>query len=91
MRFVTPIYHPNIDEAGRICADILKMPPLGSWKPALNLSTVLMALSGLMSDPNPDDPLEIDIVSIYNFKPIVGGHTDTKETRSKLLGCRIQR
>lgn len=91
MRFVTPIYHPNIDEAGRICADILKMPPIGSWKPALNLSTVLMALSGLMSDPNPDDPLEIDIVSIYSFKAIVGRHTDIKETRSKLLGCRIQR
>ncbi|KAH8555347.1 ubiquitin-conjugating enzyme/RWD-like protein [Umbelopsis sp. PMI_123] len=63
MRFITPIYHPNIDEAGRICADILKMPPAGNWVPALNLSTVLLALSGLMSEPNPDDPLEMEIVS----------------------------
>jgi ubiquitin-conjugating enzyme E2 T len=63
MRFITPIYHPNIDEAGRICADILKMPPAGNWVPALNLSTVLLALSGLMSEPNPEDPLEMDIVS----------------------------
>jgi ubiquitin-conjugating enzyme E2 T len=70
IRFVTPIYHPNIDEAGRICADILKMPPAGSWKPALNLSTVLLALAGLMSYPNPDDPLEVDIVRFswcYSF------------------------
>ncbi|KAG2187432.1 hypothetical protein INT44_005120, partial [Umbelopsis vinacea] len=65
MRFITPIYHPNIDEAGRICADILKMPPAGNWVPALNLSTVLLALSGLMSEPNPEDPLEMDIAAEY--------------------------
>lgn len=27
IRFVTPIYHPNIDNAGRICLDALKLPP----------------------------------------------------------------
>ncbi|XP_077947182.1 ubiquitin-conjugating enzyme E2 T isoform X2 [Gasterosteus aculeatus] len=27
MRFLTAIYHPNIDNSGRICHDALKLPP----------------------------------------------------------------
>ncbi|XP_045551163.1 ubiquitin-conjugating enzyme E2 T isoform X2 [Salmo salar] len=30
MRFLTPIYHPNIDNNGRICHDALKLPPMSS-------------------------------------------------------------
>nr|CAG8493218.1 8409_t:CDS:2 [Entrophospora candida] len=61
MQFLTPIYHPNIDDVGRICLDILTMPPKGSWKPSLNISTTLTSLSILMADPNPDDPLIAEI------------------------------
>eukprot|EP00124_Ichthyophonus_hoferi_P004554 Ihof_evm4s516 gene=Ihof_evmTU4s516 len=61
VRFITPIYHPNIDNAGRICLDILKMPPKGGWKPSLNVSTVLTSIQLLLAEPNPDDPLMSDI------------------------------
>jgi ubiquitin-protein ligase len=27
VNFETPVYHPNIDDGGRICLDLLKMPP----------------------------------------------------------------
>jgi ubiquitin-protein ligase len=27
VRFLTPVYHPNIDERGRICLDTLKPQP----------------------------------------------------------------
>jgi ubiquitin-conjugating enzyme E2 T len=65
VRFLTPIYHPNIDSGGRICLDTLKMPPKGSWTPSLNLSTVLTTVRLLMSRPNPDDGLVIEITEQY--------------------------
>ncbi|KAF0445981.1 ubiquitin-conjugating enzyme E2 T-like [Gigaspora margarita] len=65
MQFITPIYHPNVDDVGRICLDILKMPPNGSWKPSLNISTTLTSLTVLMDDPNPDDPLLVEIASEF--------------------------
>lgn len=57
VKFQTPVYHPNIDSAGRICLDVLQMPPKGCWKPSLNLKAVLLSLQALMAEPNPDDPL----------------------------------
>ena len=65
VQFVTPIYHPNIDSAGRICLDTLNLPPKGAWKPSLNISTVLSSLQLLMSEPNADDGLMVDITHQY--------------------------
>ncbi|EPY89411.1 ubiquitin-conjugating enzyme E2 T [Camelus ferus] len=62
VRFLTPIYHPNIDSAGRICLDVLKLPPKGAWRPSLNIAAVLTSVQQLMSEPNPDDPLMADIL-----------------------------
>ncbi|CAN9516063.1 unnamed protein product [Ophioblennius macclurei] len=67
IRFLTPIYHPNIDNSGRICHDALKLPPKGAWKPSLNISTVLTSIQLLMSEPNPDDPLMADISSEFKY------------------------
>ncbi|XP_006159202.1 ubiquitin-conjugating enzyme E2 T [Tupaia chinensis] len=71
IRFLTPIYHPNIDSAGRICLDILKLPPKGAWRPSLNIATVLTSIQLLMAEPNPDDPLMADISSEFKYnKPV---------------------
>ncbi|KAJ6661054.1 hypothetical protein lerEdw1_016855, partial [Lerista edwardsae] len=67
MRFLTPIYHPNIDSAGRICLDVLRLPPKGAWRPSLSIATLLTSIQMLMNEPNPDDPLMADISSEYKY------------------------
>lgn len=65
MRFLTKIYHPNIDDNGRICLDLIKMPPKGSWKPSISLEGLLIAVRMLLQYPNPDDPLMADIAEEF--------------------------
>ncbi|KAK7848016.1 putative ubiquitin-conjugating enzyme e2 37 [Quercus suber] len=65
--FVTPIYHPNIDNGGRICLDILNLPPKGAWQPSLNISTVLTSIGLLLSEPNPDDGLMCEASREYKY------------------------
>lgn len=64
-RFLTAVYHPNIDNGGRICLDILNMPPKGAWRPSLNISTVLASIGVLLSEPNPDDGLVPEVTHEY--------------------------
>ena len=65
VRFVTPVYHPNIDSEGRICLNLLKMPPKGCWAPSFSLAAVLRGIQILLAQPNPDDPLMTDITDEY--------------------------
>jgi ubiquitin-conjugating enzyme E2 N len=61
VRFLTKIYHPNVDRLGRICLDILK----DKWSPALQIRTVLLSIQALLSAPNPDDPLDNTVAEMW--------------------------
>uniref|UniRef100_A0A6B2L3G1 UBC core domain-containing protein n=1 Tax=Arcella intermedia TaxID=1963864 RepID=A0A6B2L3G1_9EUKA len=68
VRFLTKIYHPNIDSEGRICLDTLVLPPKGQWKPSLNIQKVLLTIQVLLSKPNPEDGLVKEISAEFQYE-----------------------
>lgn len=67
IKFSTKIYHPNIDEEGRICMDLIKTPPKGQWRPTIGIEGLLIAIRMLLQNPNPDDPLMPEIAEEFKY------------------------
>jgi len=81
VRFLTKIYHPNIDKLGRICLDILK----DKWSPALQIRTVLLSIQALLSAPNPDDPLANDVAEHWKRSEVDAIKTAREWTKQHAL------
>eukprot|EP00920_Eleutheroschizon_duboscqi_P001184 GHVT01002760.1.p4 GENE.GHVT01002760.1~~GHVT01002760.1.p4 ORF type:complete len:129 (+),score=23.10 GHVT01002760.1:873-1259(+) len=62
MSFDTKIWHPNISsQTGLICLDILGP----EWSPALTIRTALLSIQALLAAPEPDDPQDAQVASMY--------------------------
>lgn len=52
----TPVFHPNIDENGRVCLRVLRE----GWLPAYNVSSVVVSLFWVFSSPSGEDALNTE-------------------------------
>ncbi|GBP70083.1 Ubiquitin-conjugating enzyme E2 G1 [Eumeta japonica] len=81
MKFVTEIWHPNIEKNGDVCISILHEPgddkwgyekASERWLPVHTVETILISVISMLADPNDESPANVDAaVSVFTFIPIM--------------------
>ena len=81
IRFVTPICHANVHfKTGEICLDLLKT----AWSPAYTIASTLNSIQQLLTSPEPDSPLNIDVAQLLRqgdhvaADALIAFYTDTE-------------
>ncbi|KAA8902580.1 ubiquitin-conjugating enzyme/RWD-like protein, partial [Sphaerosporella brunnea] len=70
MTFTTPCCHPNVHiKTGEICLDLLRG---SAWSPVYTISSALTAVSHLLTQPEPDSPLNVDVAAVMRNGDSVG-------------------
>lgn len=59
----TPIYHPNVDKQGQICADMLETGD--KWAPTKKLVKVMEKIKSLLVAPNLETPMNGEAAQDY--------------------------
>ncbi|XP_076919148.1 uncharacterized protein LOC143579854 isoform X1 [Bidens hawaiensis] len=62
VKFETVCFHPNIDQFGNICLDILQ----DKWSAAYDCRTILLSIQSLLGEPNIESPLNSSAASLWS-------------------------
>ncbi|XP_070572003.1 ubiquitin-conjugating enzyme E2 G1-like [Ptychodera flava] len=69
MKFVTDIWHPNVEKNGDVCISILHEPGEDKygyesaserWLPVHTVETILLSVISMLADPNDESPANVD-------------------------------
>lgn len=61
VKFITKVFHPNVHSDGSICIDILQ----DRWSPIYDVSAILTSIQSLLTDPNPESPIDCVAAMLY--------------------------
>lgn len=74
-KFITPMFHPNIYQDGKVCISILRTEnddlaleeedDKCTWTPGLNVSAVCISVMSLLTAPNIYSPANIDASKMF--------------------------
>ncbi|KAK1265403.1 Ubiquitin-conjugating enzyme E2 20 [Acorus gramineus] len=64
VKFETTCFHPNVDQYGNICLDILQ----DKWSSAYDCRTILLSIQSLLGEPNIESPLNSYAATLWNDK-----------------------
>lgn len=65
IKFISLMWHPNVDMSGNICLDILKE----KWSAVYNVQSILLSLQSLLGEPNNKSPLNAQAAQLYDQNP----------------------
>ncbi|XP_031426697.2 uncharacterized protein LOC105895579 [Clupea harengus] len=65
VRFITPVYHCNVNNVGRICHNIFDR----NYSANVTMREILNAVYGLLIAPEPDDPLDSVLAEEFMSSP----------------------
>lgn len=69
LKFVSKIWHPNINKDGEVCISILHEPGDDTygyekaserWLPVHTIETIMLSVISMLSDPNDESPANVD-------------------------------
>jgi len=78
MKFITEIWHPNIDKSGNVCISILHEPgddkygyekASERWLPVHTVETILISVISMLADPNDESPANVDAAKEWREQP----------------------
>ncbi|XP_041348119.1 probable ubiquitin-conjugating enzyme E2 7 isoform X2 [Gigantopelta aegis] len=80
MKFISEIWHPNIDKEGNVCISILHEPgddkygyeqASERWLPVHTVETILISVISMLADPNDESPANVDAAKDWREEPEV--------------------
>merc|ERR1712066_112323 len=63
VKFVPPLFHPNVYPSGTVCLSILDEEK--DWRPAITIKQILLGIQHLLAEPNASDPAQADAYNIF--------------------------